>query len=122
MVGTWFSVKIFVLKLLHIHGAAFSEKNVTNPGDGKRDCSVLTVTVCNRSDDPIRVCGNSHFFEVSPALHFERWRAYGMRLNIADGTAVRFKPGEQRTVELVPLDGDGEVSGFSIQAPDKRKE
>lgn len=78
---------------------------------------MLKVAVWNRSGRPIRVWGNCHFFEVDTALHFERWRAYGMRLNIPDGIAVRFEPGRQRMVELVPLDGDCEVSGFSLQAP-----
>ena len=72
-----------------------------------------TVVVANRGDRPIQVGSHFHFFEVNPALSFERWRAYGMRLNIAAGTAVRFEPGQHRTVELVALAGDRRVFGFN---------
>ena len=65
--------------------------------------ATATVVVANRGDRPIQVGSHFHFFEVNPALAFERWRAYGMRLNITAGTAVRFEPGQQRTVELVAL-------------------
>jgi len=75
--------------------------------------STATVVVANRGDRPIQVGSHFHFFEVNPALSFERWRAYGMRLNIAAGTAVRFEPGQQRTVELVALAGERKVFGFS---------
>ncbi|CAN7400059.1 urease subunit beta [Pseudoduganella sp. LjRoot289] len=73
----------------------------------------VTVVVANRGDRPIQVGSHFHFFEVNPALSFERWKAYGMRLNIAAGTAVRFEPGQQRTVELVKLAGDRVVHGFN---------
>ena len=73
----------------------------------------VTVVVANRGDRPIQVGSHFHFFEVNPALSFERWKAYGMRLNIAAGTAVRFEPGQQRTVELVKLGGDRVVIGFN---------
>lgn len=72
-----------------------------------------TVVVANRGDRPVQVGSHFHFFEVNPALSFERWKAYGMRLNIAAGTAVRFEPGQQRTVELVRLGGAREVHGFN---------
>lgn len=72
-----------------------------------------TVIVANRGDRPIQVGSHFHFFEVNPALSFERWRAYGMRLNITAGTAVRFEPGQQRTVELVALAGERKVFGFN---------
>ncbi|MES2260197.1 MAG: urease subunit beta [Pseudomonadota bacterium] len=72
-----------------------------------------TVVVANRGDRPIQVGSHFHFFEVNPALSFERWQAYGMRLNIAAGTAVRFEPGQQRTVELVKLGGERQVYGFN---------
>jgi urease subunit beta len=72
-----------------------------------------TVVVANIGDRPIQVGSHFHFFEVNPALSFERWRAYGMRLNIAAGTAVRFEPGQQRTVELVALAGERQVHGFN---------
>ncbi|MGV7207344.1 urease subunit beta [Oxalobacteraceae bacterium A2-2] len=72
-----------------------------------------TVVVRNRGDRPIQVGSHFHFFEANSALQFERWKAYGMRLNIAAGTAVRFEPGQERTVELVKLAGDQEVYGFN---------
>jgi urease subunit beta len=73
----------------------------------------VTVVVANRGDRPIQVGSHFHFFEVNPALAFERWKAYGMRLNIAAGTAVRFEPGQTRTIELVKLAGDRVVHGFN---------
>ena len=75
--------------------------------------ATATVVVANRGDRPIQVGSHFHFFEVNPALAFERWRAYGMRLNITAGTAVRFEPGQQRTVELVALAGERKVYGFN---------
>ena len=72
-----------------------------------------SLTVANSGDRPIQVGSHFHFFETNPALQFERQAAYGMRLNIAAGTAVRFEPGQQRTVELVVLAGDRRVFGFS---------
>ncbi|MCA1326423.1 urease subunit beta [Herbaspirillum sp. alder98] len=72
-----------------------------------------TVTVANSGDRPIQVGSHFHFYETNPALLFERHVAYGMRLNIAAGTAVRFEPGQQRTVELVALAGDRRVYGFN---------
>jgi len=78
--------------------------------------SAVTVLVENRGDRPLQVGSHFHFFEVNPALAFERWKAYGRRLNIAPGTAVRFEPGRQKTVELVPLVGDREVYGVSAAA------
>jgi len=80
----------------------------------------MSVTVENRGDRPVQVGSHFHFFEVNSALYFERWKAYGMRLNIAAGTAVRFEPGQTRTVELVKLDSDKEVWGFSARGPDGR--
>ncbi|KQQ36177.1 urease subunit beta [Duganella sp. Leaf126] len=72
-----------------------------------------TVVVTNQGDRPVQIGSHFHFFEVNTELKFERWKAYGKRLNIAAGTAVRFEPGQQRTVELVTLSGDMEVYGFS---------
>lgn len=72
-----------------------------------------SLTVANSGDRPIQVGSHFHFFETNPALQFERQVAYGMRLNIAAGTAVRFEPGQQRTVELVALAGERRVFGFS---------
>jgi urease subunit beta len=72
----------------------------------------LTLTVANSGDRPIQVGSHYHFYEVNDALQFERAAALGMRLNIAAGTAVRFEPGQRRTVELVDLAGAREVHGF----------
>ena len=74
---------------------------------------VTLITVANSGDRPIQVGSHYHFFEVNPALRFERESAYGMRLDIAAGTAVRFEPGQQRTVPLVELAGDRIVFGFN---------
>jgi urease subunit beta len=71
-----------------------------------------TVTVANSGDRPIQVGSHYHFFETNPALAFERKKAYGMRLDIPAGTAVRFEPGQSRTVTLVAFGGAGIVHGF----------
>jgi urease subunit beta len=70
-----------------------------------------TITVANSGDRPIQVGSHFHFFEVNRALHFDRSLARGCRLNIAAGTAIRFEPGQERTVELVELAGDRVVYG-----------
>ena len=72
-----------------------------------------TLVVANSGDRPIQVGSHFHFYEVNTALLFERADALGMRLNIAAGTAVRFEPGQQRTVELVALAGERKVYGFN---------
>ncbi|RZL04187.1 MAG: urease subunit beta [Rubrivivax sp.] len=72
----------------------------------------LTVVVENAADRPIQVGSHYHFFETNEGLRFDRPLTRGMRLNIASGTAVRFEPGQQRTVELVDLAGDRVVHGF----------
>ena len=72
----------------------------------------VTLTVSNTGDRPIQVGSHYHFFETNGALRFERDRARGMRLDIAAGTAVRFEPGQERDVTLVPLGGKREVYGF----------
>ena len=72
----------------------------------------VTLEVTNTGDRPIQVGSHYHFFETNDALRFERAKAYGCRLNIAAGTAVRFEPGQSRTVELVVLAGDRRVFGF----------
>ncbi len=73
----------------------------------------VTLLVANQGDRPIQVGSHFHFFEVNPALAFERVQARGMRLNIPAGTAVRFEPGDQRQVTLVPLRGSRQVYGFN---------
>jgi urease subunit beta len=71
-----------------------------------------TVVVKNTADRPIQVGSHYHFAETNGALDFDRAAARGMRLNIASGTAVRFEPGQQRTVELVDFSGERRVHGF----------
>ena len=83
---------------------------------------VVVVQVTNSGDRPIQVGSHYHFFEANSALKFERDKAYGFRLNIAAGTAVRFEPGQSRTVELVALAGDRKVFGFTAKVMGKLKE
>jgi urease subunit beta len=71
-----------------------------------------TLTVQNTGDRPIQVGSHYHFAETNAALRFDRTAAHGMRLHIASGTAVRFEPGQQRTVELVELAGERKAYGF----------
>lgn len=73
----------------------------------------IMIDVANAGDRPIQVGSHFHFFETNEALSFERQRAYGFRLDIAAGTAVRFEPGQTRTVQLVALSGERKVYGFS---------
>jgi len=73
----------------------------------------ITLTVANSGDRPIQVGSHYHFFETNEALSFDRGRSYGYRLNIPAGTAVRFEPGQTRTVELVALAGARRVFGFA---------
>jgi urease subunit beta len=74
--------------------------------------ATVTLKVTNAGDRPIQVGSHYHFFETNEALRFDRAKAYGFRLNIAAGTAVRFEPGQARTVELVALAGARKVYGF----------
>ena len=71
-----------------------------------------TLVVANTGDRPVQVGSHYHFYEVNPLLEFDREQALGFRLNISAGTAVRFEPGQERTVELVALAGDRNVFGF----------
>ena len=87
---------------------------LTEPGEhvlnaGRR---TLTLVVRNTGDRPIQVGSHYHFAETNTALGFDRAAARGMRLNIASGTAVRFEPGQERTVELVDYAGERKVYGF----------
>ena len=87
---------------------------ITDDGDhalngGRR---TLTMVVQNSADRPIQVGSHYHFAETNGALTFDRQAAHGMRLNIASGSAVRFEPGQHRTVELVDYSGDRTVYGF----------
>lgn len=72
----------------------------------------ITLLVENSGDRPVQVGSHYHFAETNPALRFDRTAALGMRLNIASGTAVRFEPGQHRTVELVDYAGARAVWGF----------
>lgn len=73
----------------------------------------LTIAVTNSGDRPVQVGSHYHFFETNDALQFDRKKTRGYRLNIAAGTAVRFEPGQSRTVELVALAGARKVYGFA---------
>ena len=75
--------------------------------------SSVTLQVTNTGDRPIQVGSHYHFFETNAALEFDRRKAYGFRLDIAAGTAVRFEPGQSRTVQLVALSGARRVFGFN---------
>ena len=85
------------------------------PGDVELNAGRKTVTlqVTNTGDRPVQVGSHYHFFETNAALRFERRAAYGFRLDIAAGTAVRFEPGQTRTVALVALAGARKVYGFA---------
>ena len=78
-----------------------------------------TLVVANAGDRPVQVGSHFDFYEVNPALRFDREAARGFRLNIAAGTAVRFEPGDQRQVELVALAGERRVYGLNgkIEGP-----
>ena len=84
--------------------------------DGEIDLNagreVRSIKVANTGDRPIQVGSHYHFFETNEALKFEREKAKGFRLDIPAGTAVRFEPGSERTVEIVSLAGDRKVYGF----------
>ncbi len=92
-----------------------------------RGRSTVTVLVHHTGDRPIQVGSHYHFFEVNRALRFDRTAAYGMRLNIPAGTAVRFEPGEDKEVSLVALGGAGVAHGGSglirgpLDDPDVRR-
>lgn len=92
-----------------IPGELFTDgpDHVLNPGR-----RTLTLVVENAGDRPIQVGSHYHFYEANPALRFDRERARGFRLNIPAGTAVRFEPGQERTVALVAFAGKRRVYGF----------
>ncbi len=91
--------------------------------DGKIELNAgrekLSVEVANAGDRPIQVGSHYHFYETNTALHFDREKTRGFRLNIPAGTAVRFEPGQSRTVELVALGGDRAVYGFNARVMGK---
>ncbi len=86
-----------------------------------RGRKAITLEVVNTGDRPIQVGSHYHFYETNDALKFERKKSYGFRLNIAAGTAVRFEPGQSRTVELVALAGERKVYGFQGKVMGKLK-
>lgn len=92
-----------------IPGELFTDGPDHELNTGRR---TLTVVVHNTGTRPIQVGSHYHFAETNAALGFDRGAARGMRLNIASGTAVRFEPGQQRTVELVDYAGERKIYGF----------
>jgi urease subunit beta len=93
-----------------IPGEYFLEASPIEINEGRL---TATIAVANTGDRPIQVGSHCHFFEVNRALRFDRAAAYGMRLNIAAGTATRFEPGDEREVELVALSGARTVHGLN---------
>jgi urease subunit beta len=93
-----------------IPGEYFLERD---PIEINRGRSTARVEVTNRGDRPVQVGSHCHFFEVNRRLDFDRARAYGMRLDIAAGTAVRFEPGDTRAVDLVAIGGARRVWGLN---------
>jgi urease subunit beta len=79
----------------------------------------ITVQIANTGDRPVQVGSHYHFYETNPALSFDREKTRGYRLDIAAGTAVRFEPGQTRTVTLVEIAGDRTVYGFRQQVMGK---
>ncbi|WP_029523768.1 urease subunit beta [Polaromonas glacialis] len=92
-----------------IPGELFTDGPDHQLNEGRR---TLTLVVQNTADRPIQVGSHYHFAETNAALGFDREAARGMRLNIASGSAVRFEPGQQRTVELVEYAGERNIYGF----------
>ena len=96
---------------------------ITQRGDIELNAGAaqITLEVANTGDRPIQVGSHFHFYETNPGLAFDRDSAYGMRLNIAAGTAVRFEPGQARTVELVAVAGSRMIFGFNGKVMGKLK-
>ena len=92
-----------------IPGELFTDPGTRALNPGRRTTELV---VRNASDRPIQVGSHYHFAETNAALAFDRHAAHGMRLNIASGMAVRFEPGQQRTVTLVAIGGGREIYGF----------
>jgi len=98
----------------YVLGAEDIEANV-----GRR---TVTITVANTADRPIQVGSHFHFFEANRALRFDRAQAWGLRLDIPAGTAVRFEPGDEKAVTLVELGGTREVYGLNALSEGKTGE
>jgi urease subunit beta len=92
-----------------IPGETFIQDGEIELNKGRK---TVTLSVSNTGDRPIQVGSHYHFFEINPALKFDRRKARGMRLDIAAGTAVRFEPGQTREVTLVALAGKRTIYGF----------
>ena len=94
---------------------------ITKDGDIELNAGAETVTleVANTGDRPIQVGSHYHFYETNEALRFDREKARGLRLDIAAGTAVRFEPGQSRSVRLVPFGGSRTVYGFRAEVMGK---
>ena len=97
-------------------GSEEAAPGAVTPGTGtvvvNRDRPAVSVTVENTSDTPIEVTSHFHFFEVNRRLSFDRRMGFGMRLDVPAGTSVRWQPGEEKEVSLIPLAGNREVWGF----------
>ena len=93
-----------------IPGEYFVAKKDIECNSGKE---ITRIKVVNTGDRPVQVGSHFHFFEVNRGLELDREKAFGKRLNIAAGTAVRFEPGEEKVVELIPLGGKQKVFGFN---------
>ena len=93
-----------------IPGQYFLRAEPIHANVGKK---AIELEVANSGDRPVQVGSHFHFYEVNKALSFERMRAHGMRLNIPAGTAVRFEPGQQKKVSLIPLGGRRQVWGLN---------
>lgn len=109
-------------KLVTVHNPIVSSKKIQIPGeyfidDGEIELNSnsqsIKIDVENCGDRPIQVGSHFHFFETNAGLLFEREKAYGMRLNIASGTSVRFEPGSHKEVELIAYKGKRYISGFN---------
>jgi urease subunit beta len=88
----------------------------TDPIQANQGLATITIVVVNTGDRPVQVGSHFHFFETNKQLAFDRVAAFGMRLNIPAGTAVRFEPGEEKSIELVSLGGNRNVIGFNSLA------
>jgi len=88
---------------------------ILQPGDiiANAGRTTASLVVVNTGDRPVQIGSHFHFFEVNRQLQFNRATAYGMRLNIPSGTAVRFEPGEEKEVQLVAFGGKRQVFGFN---------
>jgi urease subunit beta len=85
----------------------------TEPVECNAGRKTIVIMVVNNGDRPVQVGSHFHFYEINRQMNFERDKAIGMRLNIAAGTAVRFEPGEEKTVELVEFGGNKILTGFN---------